>query len=155
MVVEAFCGKDEVKGAGYIGGLHLLALFCRLLLSIFLCEIMEGEMAGSEVHGWGYTELEALVEAEFSQYANSEAQVVFILVYSDRRMLLHAVVIGIGNWTYILKFNILEVGTHHHSEVEWTQVGIRAVLHRPFLSHRLYSDDDAYPYCYKFLIHII
>ena len=103
--------------------------------------MMEGEMTVAKVEGWGYTKLEILTQTEFAQYTHVETSIPAVLVGRDEHLLLGSVLGSDGLRAYVDHFHILHVGSHEYTEMEWAQVGIRAVLDLAFLgigSHRGY-----------------
>ena len=66
VIIEPLGCENQVYSGRNIGSLHLLMLHDGVSGTIFLQEVIKGEVASTEVHGRCYAELEASVETEFS-----------------------------------------------------------------------------------------
>ena len=77
----------------------------------------------------GDAELEVGVETQFAKHTHGESRVPAVLVAGDERLVGRSVLGSDGLRADILQFDVLQVCAHEHSEVEWAQVGVGAVLH--------------------------
>ena len=92
-------------------------------------------MLGAEVHGGGEAQVQMFRESEVGQHAYRETCIPFVIVAHDGLCLGGAVFLQNSLRTHILQFDILQVHTHKNTQVQWSQVGIRLVLHLSLLGH--------------------
>ena len=133
VVVEALGREYQVAGRRDIHALHLLLLVYARTVFQLVGEVLEGEMARSEVHRGSDSEGKILVDARLAEYAHGESRVPVVLVAGNQFLCLTAVVGRDDLWSDIAELYVLEVRAHKHAEVERTQVGVRPVLHDSLL----------------------
>lgn len=133
MVIKPRPGKDEVHGGGEIGGLHVLFLLAYLALRVHIIIIMERDVARAKVHGGGNTQLEMGVEAQLAEHSHLESRIPAVLVGGDERFDSGAIVGNSRCGADVEELNILQVCPDKDAEMEFPQISIRAVLHRPIL----------------------
>ena len=123
----------EVKTRTNIHRAQRLPLLVRRTAGVTLVIIIKGNAARSEIQLRSNTEGKILIQTHLSYHTNIETHVPIMLVSSNKRLHLRAVLHGYGLQTNVIKLQILHVGTHNNAEVERTQISIRAVLHPTLL----------------------
>lgn len=133
VVVEAWRSEDDVACHGDVGGLHILTLLVGSAALAQVLQVLEHYVARAEVHHRCHAQLEMCRQTQLAEHSDIDAGVPATLVGGDE-CLLRTVLSGDGHRTRHLHLHVLHVRTHDHAEVEWTQVGVRAVLHGALLS---------------------
>lgn len=122
--------EDEVESCRHIDRLQVLILLRGIALTVTMREVTKGDMPVAEVDGRGYAELEILGQTGLTQHTHIESRVPAILVGRHYGLVGCSVVRRHRLRADIPHLNILKVSTNEDTEMERTQVGVGAVLHR-------------------------
>ena len=129
MVVEARCGKNQVECGRNVRRLDILAFFDGLPIRILFVEIVERQVAITEVHGRGDAELKVSTQSEFAQHAHRQTCVPPVLIGRNECFARRAILVSDVLCTNVVELNVLKMSAQQHAKMERAQVGIRPILH--------------------------
>ena len=90
-------------------------------------------MLGTEMHRRRKTQGEVLMQAHLRKDTHGETRIPLVCICDDKEVMSISLFVDKGLWSYILKLDVLQVGTNQYTEVQGTQIDIRLMLYLTLL----------------------